>query len=85
VVEASVAGSGGGRQKKEKLCEPDTESFVVVSTDEGFDDENHDYVVTPGEKWIDRYEVDSLIGKGSFGQAWKQPIILLYNLTIYLN
>jgi len=36
---------------------------------EEWDDENHDYRVRPGEVWIDRYEIDSLIGKGSFGQV----------------
>ena len=34
-----------------------------------WDDENHDYRVRPGERWMDRYEIDSLIGKGSFGQV----------------
>ena len=34
-----------------------------------WDDENHDYKVRPGERWMDRYEIDSLIGKGSFGQV----------------
>ena len=36
---------------------------------DGFDDDNHDYVIKNGEKFQDRYEIDSLIGKGSFGQV----------------
>lgn len=37
----------------------------------GYDDENYDYVIRAGEKLSDRYEIHSLIGKGSFGQVCK--------------
>ena len=39
----------------------------------GYDDDNHDYIVRSGERWLERYEIDSLIGKGSFGQLRDAP------------
>ena len=36
---------------------------------DGFDDENHDYIIKHGEKFLERYDIDSLIGRGSFGQV----------------
>uniref|UniRef100_A0A1I7Z502 Dual specificity tyrosine-phosphorylation-regulated kinase mbk-1 n=1 Tax=Steinernema glaseri TaxID=37863 RepID=A0A1I7Z502_9BILA len=34
---------------------------------DGYDDENHDYIVRPGEMFLDRYRIENKIGKGSFG------------------
>lgn len=47
---------------------------------DGYDDDNHDYIIRSGEKFLDRYEIDSLIGKGSFGQvsAFKQSLFSPY-------
>ena len=35
----------------------------------GWDDENYDYIVTPGELFYGRYKIKERIGKGSFGQV----------------
>jgi len=59
-----------GSRKKEKLV-----------LNEGYDDENHDYIVKPGERWNDQYEIDSLIGKGSFGQV--SAVLLIISLTLF--
>jgi hypothetical protein len=36
---------------------------------DGWDDENYDYIVTPGEIFFGRYRMMERIGKGSFGQV----------------
>jgi serine/threonine protein kinase len=39
------------------------------ANNDGYDDENHDYIVKAGELFYERYEIKQLLGKGSFGQV----------------
>lgn len=64
----------GGHKKERRLY------------NDGYDDENFDYVIKTGEKWLDRYEIESLIGKGSFGQVKNNIILfLLFSCETYDN
>lgn len=57
-VQTQGQSPGGAQHKKERKVYND-----------GYDDDNHDYIIKAGEKFEGRYEIDSLIGKGSFGQV----------------
>lgn len=39
------------------------------ATNDGWDDENYDYIFSPGELFYGRYRIKERIGKGSFGQV----------------
>ncbi|EDV21874.1 uncharacterized protein TRIADDRAFT_64191 [Trichoplax adhaerens] len=51
---------GGSSHKKERKL-----------VNDGYDDENNDYIVRNNEVWMERYDIHSLIGKGSFGVVVK--------------
>ncbi len=57
------------RRAQQSHCEDNSHKKERKLYNDGYDDENHDYIIRAGEKFLDRYEIDSLIGKGSFGQV----------------
>lgn len=64
-------GEDGSHKKERKLY------------NDGYDDDNHDYIIKQGEKFLDRYEISSPIGKGSFGQV--RANILIEQITNQKN
>ncbi len=70
---AQQQGDDAGNKKERK-----------VFSNDGYDDDNHDYIIRNGEKFLDRYEIDSLIGKGSFGQVNITSIRFCVNLFLNL-
>lgn len=75
-------------RKRQRQQEKETSASKKAVLNDGYDDENFDYIVKNGEKWFDRYEIESLIGKGSFGQvcSWCNfsCLVLLHTVIIHL-
>ena len=64
---AAAAAEAGGAVRQSQHTAAASSSLL---NNGGYDDENADYLVQLGECWDDgRYRVDSVIGKGSFGQV----------------
>jgi dual specificity tyrosine-phosphorylation-regulated kinase 1 len=54
---------------KEKKSSQEQVQGAGGTNNNGWDDDNFDYIVTQGEMFYDRYRIKERIGKGSFGQV----------------
>jgi dual specificity tyrosine-phosphorylation-regulated kinase 1 len=54
---------------KEKSKQSQHQQGAGGANNNGWDDENYDYIVTQGEMFYGRYKIKERIGKGSFGQV----------------
>ena len=66
------------RQKTAVAAAPTDQQHHI---DPNHTDANYDYIVRSGEIWMNRYHMDSLIGKGSFGQV---SSFIYVDITVYL-
>jgi len=63
-----MQGEDGSHKKERKLY------------NDGWDDDNHDYIIKNGEKFLDRYEIDSLIGKTKEDKQYRVNCIYRTNI-----
>jgi hypothetical protein len=63
---ATLSGSGEPGYAQQQ---PQSMIGAGGANNNGWDDENYDYIVTPGELFSGRYKIKERIGKGSFGQV----------------
>lgn len=64
-----MQGEDGSHKKERKLY------------NDGWDDDNHDYIIKNGEKFLDRYEIDSLIGNNALDYKDAQLCSILLNMS----
>jgi hypothetical protein len=57
------------KEKAQKASQQPASAPGKGTNNNGWDDENYDYIVTPGELFYGRYRIKERIGKGSFGQV----------------
>ena len=57
------------KEKSTRAAQQQLPAGVGGTNNHGWDDENYDYIVTPGEIFYNRYKIKERIGKGSFGQV----------------
>jgi hypothetical protein len=57
------------KEKAQKATQQPVPASGQGTNNNGWDDENYDYIVTPGELFYGRYKIKERIGKGSFGQV----------------
>lgn len=56
-------------KEKKQQQQQGTTPAGATANNHGWDDENYDYIITPGEIFYGRYKIMERIGKGSFGQV----------------
>lgn len=61
--------AGGVSQQHPNQQPPPPQLQQTGINNHGWDDENYDYIITPGDILNDRYVIKERIGKGSFGQV----------------
>lgn len=64
-----MQGEDGSHKKERKLY------------NDGWDDDNHDYIIKNGEKFLDRYEIDSLIGNNALDYKDARQCSILLNMS----
>ncbi|CAH8833995.1 unnamed protein product [Trichobilharzia szidati] len=74
MVLSTASGNMQQQQQQSSMISGSNKNGTMNTTqhiDRRHTDSNYDYIVRPGEVWMGQYLINSLIGKGSFGQVMK--------------